>query len=104
MALLKEGIAVAGLWSIPEYESGLEAAGFEVEHVDDLTADWAVILRERLAMFNRMRAEAEAAGTPRPGCLLPCLCAFRRAGGDAVLGGARFAARKPQSGHPRFNC
>jgi sarcosine/dimethylglycine N-methyltransferase len=97
MALLKEGIAVAGLWSIPDYEAGLEAAGFEVEHVDDLTGDWAVFLRERLAMFNRMRAEAEAAGTP-PGqdAFYRAYVRFVALVGEAVLGGARFAARKPR--------
>jgi sarcosine/dimethylglycine N-methyltransferase len=97
MALLKEGIAVAGLWSIPEYRAGLEAAGFEVEHVDDLTSDWAEILRERLAMFNRMRAEAEVAGTP-PGqdAFYRAYVRFVALVGDAVLGGARFAALKPR--------
>lgn len=96
MALLAEGIAVAGLWSIPQYRAGLAEAGFAVELAQDLTADWAVILRERLAMFNRMRAEAQAAGTP------PGQDAFHRAYvrfvalvGAGVLGGARFAARKP---------
>jgi sarcosine/dimethylglycine N-methyltransferase len=97
LELLQDGIAVAGLWSIPEYEAGLEAAGFEVEHVDDLTGDWAVILRERLTMFNRMRAEAELAGTP-PGqeTFYRAYVRFVALVGDAVLGGARFTARKPR--------
>lgn len=96
MALLQEGIAVAGLWSIPDYRAGLAGAGFAVESATDLSADWAVILRERLAMFNRMRAEAEAAGTP------PGADAFYRAYvrfvalvNEGVLGGARFGAVKP---------
>lgn len=96
MALLKEGIAVVNLWSIPQYEAGLEAAGFDIERVEDLTADWADILRDRLAMFNRMRAEAEAAGTP-PGedAFYRAYVRFVSLVGDGVLGGARFAARKP---------
>ena len=96
MALLRQGIAVAGLWSIPAYREGLAAAGFEVESVTDLTPDWAVILRERLAMFERMRAEAAAAGTPPgPETFHRAYVCFVALVGQAVLGGARFGARKP---------
>ncbi len=96
MALLAEGIAVAGLWSIPRYRDGLAEAGFAVELAEDLTADWAVILRERLAMFERMRAEAAAAGTPQgEGAFYRAYVRFVALVGEGVLGGARLAARKP---------
>lgn len=96
MDLLGEGIAVADLWSIPDYRAGLAAAGFADIQTDDLTEAWADILRERLAMFNRMRAEAAAAGTP-PGqdSFYRAYVRFVALVGAAVLGGARLAARKP---------
>ena len=63
---------------------------------EDLTADWATILEQRLAMYRTLRGEAEQAGTP--------------AGHDAFyrsyvrlvelvqageLGGGRFTAQAP---------
>jgi hypothetical protein len=42
----------------------LEAAGFRVVSIEDLTVEWGPILQQRLAMFQAMRQEAEAAGMP----------------------------------------
>jgi len=96
-ALMWEGMAVQPLHSTETHTEALRRAGFAVEAVEDLTSDWADILTHRLAMYRKLRGEAEQAGTP--------------AGHDAfytsyirlvelvearALGGGRFAAHKPQ--------
>jgi hypothetical protein len=91
-----QGMAVAPLYSFEEQRALLERAGFHVVSVEDLTSEWATLLEQRLAMYRKLRREAEAAGTP--------------AGHDAfylsyerlvqlvklaTLGGGRFTAEKP---------
>jgi len=94
--LMWDGMAVQRLYSFAEHRKLLEAAGFLVVSAEDLTADWATILEQRLAMYRTLRGEAEQAGTP--------------AGHDAFyrsyvrlvelvqageLGGGRFTAQAP---------
>jgi sarcosine/dimethylglycine N-methyltransferase len=62
--LMWAGMAVAPLHSFEAQRALLEQGGFRVVSSEDLTSDWAVVLAERLAMYQRLRAEAEAAGTP----------------------------------------
>jgi hypothetical protein len=49
--------------SLPDYRRLLEAAGFRVVSIEDMT-EWGPILQQRLARFQAMRQAAEAAGTP----------------------------------------
>lgn len=63
--LMWEGMAIQPLRSIPEYRSLVEVIGFKVISATDLTEEWGPILKERLAMYQRLREEARQAGTPR---------------------------------------
>lgn len=62
--LLWEGQAVQELESPISYRDLLTDCGFRIHSSDDLTAQWAVLLRARLAMYQKLRKDAEAAGTP----------------------------------------
>jgi len=62
--LLWEGQAVQALESPTAYRDLLTSLGFRVRSVVDLTAEWAIILKDRLAMYRRLREETERAGTP----------------------------------------
>ncbi len=62
--LMWEGMAIQPLRSIPEYRSLVESVGFRVISTKDLTEEWGPILKERLAMYQRLREEARQAGTP----------------------------------------
>lgn len=62
--LMWEGMAIQPLRSIPEYRSLVESVGFRVISAKDLTEEWTPILKERLAMYQRLREEARQAGTP----------------------------------------
>jgi sarcosine/dimethylglycine N-methyltransferase len=62
--LMWEGMAVQTLQSLDDYRSLIEGAGLGVIALEDLTAEWGPILKQRLAMYQTMRREAEAAGTP----------------------------------------
>ena len=63
--LLWEGQAVQALESPASYRDLLTSLGFRVRSVVDLTAEWAIILKDRLAMYRRLREETERAGHPR---------------------------------------
>ena len=62
--LMWDGMAIQPLRSISEYCSLVESVGFRVLSVKDLTDDWGPILKDRLAMYQRLREEAGQAGTP----------------------------------------
>jgi hypothetical protein len=47
-----------------DYRDLVESSGFRVLSATDLTDEWGPILRERLAMYQRLREEAREAGTP----------------------------------------
>jgi sarcosine/dimethylglycine N-methyltransferase len=57
-------MAAATLIGIERHAELLRGAGFEIEAVEDETEAWGVILAERLRMYQKLRGEAEAAGTP----------------------------------------
>lgn len=62
--LLWDGMAAATLIGIERHTELLRGAGFEIEAVEDETEAWGVVLAERLRMYQKLRGEAEAAGTP----------------------------------------
>ncbi len=62
--LMWEGMAIQPLRSIPDYRCMVESSGFKVLSATDLTSEWGPILKERLAMYQRLREEARHAGTP----------------------------------------
>ncbi len=94
--LLWDGMAAATLIGIDEHVALLRGAGFAIESVEDETNAWGVILAERLRMYEKLRGEAEAAGTPaghddfyRSYVLFVDLVQRK------AMGGARFTAVKP---------
>jgi sarcosine/dimethylglycine N-methyltransferase len=93
--LLWRGMAAQSLQSVAHYRAMLERAGFRIVAVDDLTAEWGVILAERLAMYRTLRVEAERAGTP-PGhdAFHESYVRFVELMQSGELGGARFTAEK----------
>jgi len=62
--LMWDGMAIQPLRSMPEYQDLVESVGFRVLSVIDLTEEWRPILKERLAMYQRLREEARHSGTP----------------------------------------
>jgi sarcosine/dimethylglycine N-methyltransferase len=62
--LMLEGMAWQRLASHAVYRALLEEIGFEGLRIEDLTDEWGPILEQRLAMYQRLRQEAEEAGTP----------------------------------------
>lgn len=89
------GIAAQTIQTIATYGAMLEGVGFQVRSVDDLTADWGVVLAERRRMYERLRQETQAAGRPSGDDAFyeayVRLVGLVQAG---VLGGARFTAMK----------
>jgi sarcosine/dimethylglycine N-methyltransferase len=62
--LLWEGMAIQPIETLESYRALLEAAGFAIVSLEDLTEELRSVLRQRFAMYQVMRREAEAAGTP----------------------------------------
>jgi len=99
--LLRRGMAAQSLQSVTRYRALIEGAGFKVLSVEDLTKEWAAILAERLAMYRRLRLEAERAGTPQGhDAFHESYVRFVALVQDGVLGGARFTAEKSQPHRP----
>lgn len=93
--LLWDGMAAATLLSIDEHAELLRNAGFEIEAVEDETEAWGVILAERLRMYEKLRGEAEAAGTPAGhDDFYTSYVLFVDLVQKKAMGGARFAAVK----------
>jgi SAM-dependent methyltransferase len=93
--LLWRGMAAQNLQSVAAYRGLLEGAGFRIVAVDDLTAEWGVILAERLAMYRRLREEAARAGTPQGhDAFHESYVRFVALVQAGELGGARFTAEK----------
>ena len=95
--LMWQGMAVANLYSLQAYADIIRRVGFAVNSVEDLTVDWGVILKQRLAMYRRLREEAQRAGTPagHDAFYESCVC-FVDLVNEATLGGGRFAGAKPK--------
>lgn len=94
--LMWQGMAVTNLYDLDTYRALIEHAGFEVTAVEDLTADWAAILKIRLAMYIKLRAEAQAAGTASGhDAFYESYVRFVELVSQAALGGGRFTAVRP---------
>jgi sarcosine/dimethylglycine N-methyltransferase len=93
--LMWRGMAVQALQSEQSYISMLGKAGFRNIEVQDLTDEWAQILQDRLAMYRRLRVEAERLGAPVGNEAFyesyERLVSLVR---KRVLGGGRFIAQK----------
>jgi sarcosine/dimethylglycine N-methyltransferase len=93
--LMWAGMAVTNLYDIPAYRKLIEATGFTVTSVDDLTSEWAGILKVRLAMYQKLRGETKAAGTVSGhDAFYESYVRFVDLVTEGALGGARFAAVK----------
>ena len=62
--LMWDGMVIQPLRSISDYCHLVESSGLRVLSETDLTDEWGPILKERLAMYQRLREEARQAGTP----------------------------------------
>jgi len=91
---LLEEHSAAGVVGADEYVLALPAAGLGLRSVEDLSAEWAVILEERLAMYRRISAGpgdfaeryAFLAGLVREGRLGGTLIVARRPDKDETDG------------------
>jgi sarcosine/dimethylglycine N-methyltransferase len=93
--LMWRGMAVADLYSLETYAALIRRAGFSINSVEDLTPDWGVILKQRLAMYRKLREEAQAAGTPAGhDAFYESYVRFVDLVNNAALGGGRFAGQK----------
>ena len=94
--LMWRGMAVADLYSLESYCGLISQAGFNVSSVEDLTTDWGVILKQRLAMYRKLREEAQEAGTPAGhDAFYESYVRLVELVNDAILGGGRFCGKKP---------
>jgi len=89
------GIAAQSVQSFMSYSQMLREIGFCNVVVEDLTADWGIILEERFAMYRKLREETIRLGMPsgddefyRSYARLVALVQ------DGTLGGGRFTAEK----------
>ena len=93
--LLWEGQAVQALESPRSYRDLLTQIGFRVSSSYELTAQWALLLRVRLEMYQKLRKEAEAAGTPSGhDAFYKSYVRLADLMLDHVLGGVRIVAEK----------
>jgi len=93
--LMWRGMAAVSLHSLEGYRRLLSEAGFAASSAEDLTAEWGQILRERLAMYRKLRGEAEAAGTPAGhDAFYDSYVRFVELVSAGEMGGGRFAAMK----------
>jgi SAM-dependent methyltransferase len=94
-ARLEQGMTYASYGSLELYPRWLEAHGCRVRRVDDLTREWTIILRERLAMYRGLRDTTAASFGAGRAAEWDDIYAFFVAQFEAgVLGGGRFLAVK----------
>lgn len=95
--LMWQGMAVADLYNLQTYVDLIRNAGFTVDLVEDLTVDWGVILKQRLAMYRKLREEAQAVGAPAGhDAFYESYVRFVDLVNGATLGGGRFTGEKPK--------
>lgn len=95
--LMWQGMAVADLYNPQTYAKLIKKVGFTINSVEDLTPDWGIILKERLAMYRKLREETQQAGTPAGhDAFYESYVRFVDLVNEAVLGGGRFAGEKPK--------
>jgi sarcosine/dimethylglycine N-methyltransferase len=93
--LMWRGMAVTNLYSLQIYADLLRAAGFTVQSVEDLTHDWGGILKERLAMYRKLREETRQAGAPAGhDAFYESYVRFVDLVNDGALGGGRFSGQR----------
>lgn len=93
--LLWDGMAAATLISIDAHVDLLRRAGFTVDAIDDETDAWGAILAERLRKYQKLRVEAEQAGTPAGhDDFYKSYVLFVDLMQQKSMGGARFTASK----------
>lgn len=98
--LMWDGMAVTAQMDMPAYIALIERCGFAVAPPDDLTAEWAVILKERLAMYLKLRGEAQQAKTATGhDAFYESYVRFVALVQEGALGGGRFAAVKRPDPH-----
>jgi len=94
--LMWVGMAVTALYDLPAYADIVRDAGFAMKAVEDLTAEWGEILGHRLAMYRKLRQEAQATGTPAGhDAFYESYVRFVELVKTAILGGGRFVGQKP---------
>jgi sarcosine/dimethylglycine N-methyltransferase len=95
--LMWDGMAVQRIYSFEHQCQLLREAGFQDVAGDDLSGSWAGILTERMAMYQKLRAEAQDAATPAGHDAFyesyVLLVDLIKSGG---LGGGRFSGVKPK--------
>lgn len=88
---------LADLYNLERYCELVRQAGFTISSVEDLTVDWGVILKQRLAMYRKLREEAKLAGTPAGNdAFYESYVRFVELVNDVLLGGGRFSGEKPR--------
>ena len=94
--LMWQGMAVTDLYDLQTYADLVRKAGFTVNSMEDLTTDWGVILKQRLAMYIKLREETQAAGAPAGHDeFYKSYVRFVDLVNDSILGGGRFVGEKP---------
>ena len=94
--LLWDGMAAATLINIDRHVELLRDAGFEIEAIEDETDRWAIILAERLRVYQKLRGEAEQADAPAGhDDFYKSYVLFVSLVQQKIMGSARFAAVKP---------
>lgn len=95
--LMWDGMAVADLYDLQTYAELIKKVGFNVYLVEDLTAGWGNILKQRLAMYRRLREETQQVGAPAGhDAFYESYVRFVDLVNEAALGGGRFAGEKPR--------
>ena len=96
---LQTSFAADGLISSSEYCQALESSGFSDVGCEDLSVEWARILRGRLEMYRRLRDETVARfGEAHYKQYDRSYAFFVRLVEADKLGGARLRAFRPSSG------
>jgi sarcosine/dimethylglycine N-methyltransferase len=62
--LMWDGMSFQPLETIASYRDKVTSTGFKLVSATDLTEEWRPVLRDRLAMYQRLREDARLAGTP----------------------------------------
>lgn len=94
-ATLKNGIAAVAIETAASYRALLKGAGFTAIEAEDLSAEWEPILRERLAMYERLREEAKTADGRDPHAgYVAIYRIFVSLVSGGMLGGIRIAAAR----------
>jgi len=81
--------AATGVVGADEYVLALAASGLDLLSVEDLSAEWAMILDARLAMYRRISADGPMDFVERYAFLVGLVR-------DGRIGGSRFVAQRPE--------